>query len=133
TRIAAMLTGIAAETLLDELLLSLMWEERITPEKAAERWGGTITSRVKKEFQNRLGGRWNLKSAGEVKNWGNDIAYLRNRVAHSAYVPSFEEATLALSRLGELIRFLVDRLLQNRSLQRYPRTAWMLAGERGFV
>lgn len=132
TRIAAILIGVAAETLLDEVLLSLMWEEGKRPEDVAGNWEPRLMMRIKGEFPSRLGGRWDLKAASPVTNWETDIVRLRNRVAHSTDTPSHQTATLALSRMDELIRFLVDQLLQKKRLARYPRTAWMLAGEQGF-
>ncbi|WP_454085786.1 hypothetical protein [Georgenia sp. Marseille-Q6866] len=132
TRIAAILCGVTSESLLDELLLHMIWEEGAYPEDVAGSWPDSLKSRVKREYASRLGGQWDLRAPNQVTRWHDDVAQLRHRVVHGTYVPTRGEATLALSRLDELLAFLVDRLLNKRNLSKYPRTAWMLAGARTF-
>ena len=132
TRMAAILCGVASESLLDELLLHLIWEEGFRPEDAAADWIDSLKTRVKREYAPRLGGQWDLVAPNPVTRWHEDVAQLRHRVVHGGYVPSRGEATLALSRLDSLASYLEDRVLQRRALQKYPRTAWMLVGTRGF-
>lgn len=131
TRLSAIMCGVAAESLLDDVLLCMLWEEAKRPEEVAKPWDPSLTRRVKREYAPRLGGQWDLQRSNPITHWHDDVAQLRHRVAHSAYLPTRGEATLASSRLNELLTYLVDRLLERRRLAQYPRTAFMLAGNHG--
>lgn len=132
TRMSGILAAVAAETLLDELLLHLMWEEAGRPEDVATQWGETtLVNRVKREYSSRLGGQWDLRFPNAVTRWHREVAALRHRIVHGAYVPTPGQASLAITRVEELVEHLCDRLADKRHRQVYPRTALALAGESG--
>lgn len=133
TRVAAMLSAIAAESLLDELLMHMMWEEGQLPEEAAEGWIGGLATRVKREYSQRLGGQWDMGGVGPVGDWARDVAGLRHRVVHAAYVPDADEAKRSIAVLDAFVSYLCDRLAAGDRLVRYPRTALTLAGEDGLA
>ena len=132
-RLAAILLGVAAETLLDELVLHLQWEEAMTPEQAAAGWRGEdgVTARVRRELPHRLGANWDLKSRTPAGIWIQDTADLRNRVAHSGYTPTASEARQSRDAVNQLVSFICDRLADPTILKSFPRTALALAGEPG--
>lgn len=132
TRMSGILAAVAAENLLDELLLHLMWEEARRPEDVAMQWGETtLVSRVKRQFSSRLGGQWDLSSPNAVTLWHREVAVLRHRIVHGAYVPTPGQASLAITRVEELVEHLCDRLADKRRRQVYPRTTLALVGESG--
>lgn len=130
-RLACLLSGISAESLLDELILHLMWEEALTPEEAANTWIDTVHARVRNLLPNRLGGSWDFTLRGPAGVWSQDVANVRNRVAHTAYAPTADEAAASFRGLNELVTFLCDRLAHPDVLKAYPRTALSLAGAAG--
>lgn len=132
SRVAVLLAAVAAESLLDELLLHMKWEEGQTPEGAAQGWIEGLTTRVKREYSRRLGGRWDLRS-GPVAHWSDHVAAVRHRVVHAAYVPDVDEAQRALRTVNDLVSYACDRLATQERLTRYPRTALTLAGESGLA
>lgn len=127
----ALLAGIAAESLLDELLLHLLWEEGCTPEDAATRWQDGLVARVEQVIAPRLGGPWDLTGNNPPGHWSQRVAALRNRVAHTGYAPDVDEASQALQAVDQLVTHLCDRLAHPSKLSTYPRTATALAGKRG--
>lgn len=131
TRLGALMSGISAETLLDELILYLMWEDRFTPEHAAAEWREGLTNRVTSELQARIGGPWDLSKSTPPGFWAQDVVALRNRVAHSGYEPTREEAWRALETVNTLVKFLCDRIADPKIRNKYPRTALTLVGHEG--
>lgn len=130
-RLGALLAGMAAESLLDELLLHLMWEERRTPEGAAAQWRDGLVTRVDKEIAPRLGGPWDLTGSSPPGHWFQRVADLRNRVAHTGYTPDMDEASEAVATVNELVTHLCNRLAHQNNLSTYPRTATALVSNRG--
>jgi hypothetical protein len=131
TRSAALLFALSAESLLDEVLLHLKWEEAQTPEQAAASWIDGLDTRVKREYSSRLGGPWDPKGAGTIGLWTRHVADLRNRIVHGAYIPSSAEAQLARETVDSLLKFLGDQLASQPVLRKYPRTALALLGNAG--
>ncbi len=131
TRAAAIYAGLAAEALLDELLLHLMWEEKLTPEQAASAWRDGLLSRVKKDYAPRLGGDWDITSQGAVGRWSRDCAELRHRAVHGGYQASHSEVDASIAALDGLLTYVCDRLCLPAKLRHYPRTALSLAGPPG--
>jgi hypothetical protein len=111
--------------------LHLKWEERKTPEQAADEWIDGFDSRVKRELPSRLGGNWNFDLTGPVSRWHIEASEVRHRVVHAAYEPTTAEAQAACEAVAELVTFLCDRLASQEQLRRYPRTALALMGENG--
>lgn len=130
-RLAALLSGIAAESLFDELILHLLWEDGFTPECAARDWSEGLDSRIRAELPRRLGGSWDVTRRGPIGVWSQDVAALRHRVVHAAYIPSAYEAQASFRGLNGLVTYLCDRLAHSAILKSYPRTALALAGEGG--
>lgn len=94
TQLAALLAGVCAETLFDELLLHLQWEDAHTPEAAAAVWTtyGGLDRRVRTLYAPLLGRSWDMTGAGAGGAWAKDTAEVRHRVAHSGYTPTRAEA-----------------------------------------
>jgi len=130
-RLAALLAGVASESLLDDLLMHLMWEEAMTPEEAADQWTEGLDGRVKRLYASRIGGRWDLSGSSPIAEWSKKVAELRNRVVHGAYVPTFSESGNALSAVHNLVSYLCDRLSSDRVIRLYPRTCFVLVGPPG--
>lgn len=130
-RLAVLLFGIAAESLLDELMLHLMWEEAKTPEEVAARWFDGLDRRVREELPHRLGGPWDMTKRNPVGAWAQDVAALRHRVAHAGYTPTEDEAHASFHAVNALVTNLCDRLASQKNMRTYPRTAIALAGEGG--
>jgi hypothetical protein len=131
TRAAAIYAGLAAEALLDELLLHLMWEEALRPEDAASAWRDGLLSRVRRDYADRLGGDWDITSTGAVGRWSRECADLRHRAVHGGYLPSYAELEGSLAALNGLVTYVCDRLCLPARLRHYPRTALALAGPPG--
>lgn len=131
---AVVWSACAAESLLDEILQAMLWEESVRPEDAVGEFldqAGGITARVKSKYGARLGGAWNIgdNASGPIADWFAKVANVRNRVVHGRYGPSRVDAADALSALNGLVTFLCDRFADRT--RDYPRTAWMLLGGRG--
>lgn len=132
TRSAAIHAGLASESLLDYLLMHLMWEEGRRPEAAAAIWRDTLMKRVRAEFAPRIGGIWTTDRSGPVGNWADKVVDLRNSAVHAAYLPSRQEAEESLSALEELVVYLNDLLSEAAAAGRYPRVAHMFVARDGF-
>jgi hypothetical protein len=131
TRLAALLAGLSAESLLDDLLLHLLWDEGLTPEDALPLWKPGLDNRVRSDYHQRIGGNWDTTGSGAIGNWSTCVADLRHRVVHGTYIPTRSEARRAIVVVDELMRFLCDRLAKHEVLRTYPRTALVLAGQPG--
>ena len=131
TRAAAIYAAIAAESLLAEVQLHLMWEEKRTPEEVANSWTESLDTRVKTEFHTRIGGNWGPTASGPIGRWNRAVSALRHRVVHAGYTPSFEEAKDSIEAVRLLVEYLCDRLAANGVVTKYPRTAIVLVNENG--
>jgi hypothetical protein len=118
----------AAETLLDDVLGHMLWEEGLAPYAAASDLALPLAVRVRKLYHGRLGGRWDIRRSGAIQDWHEGIAGVRHLVVHRGYEPSQEQASLALSSMEKLIAFVVDRFAAPRNVARYPLTAVNLLG-----
>ena len=129
---AVLTTAIACETMLDDLLALMLWEEGKRPEEAAAVFESpAVVARVKREYSARLGGgdAWSTEGRGAVARWHTGVAGLRNRVIHAGYEPTLVEAQQALELLSEMQAFLCDRVASR--LKKYPRTASFIPGQDG--
>lgn len=129
-RLAALLAGVAGEVMLDTLLLHLMWEEQSEPRLSSGVFDTIFKSRILSEYHGRLGGDWS-GATGPVGAYIERVLHLRNRVAHAAYAPDFDEAAEAIAALLALERWIGDRLASDEVRNKYPRTAITWAGRRG--
>ncbi len=127
---AVTLTETACEVLLDSALMLLFWEEGVDPATAAEIFEeGRLARRIKTQWQSRLGGNWNLEGSGEVAQWFQSTARLRNRVVHGGYYPKREEAEKAYQAAFPLQGFVFDRLVEKRN--KYSRETLITVGQAG--
>ncbi len=127
---AAILCGAAAEALLREILLLMVWEEGREPADAKDLASEpSIAKLVRRHFHERLGGRWSDSQPGIISEWANDIARLRNRVVHVGYRPTRPEVENAREAHERLERFVGDSLVA--ALDRYPLTALTFLGTNG--
>ncbi|KAB1948264.1 hypothetical protein [Brevibacterium linens] len=132
-RSAVVMTATAAESLFNTLLQLLHWEKCMLPDDIAEQWDelAGIQARVKSEFSSFLGGNWDLSQPGPLHDWAQRVANLRNDVVHGGLIPSDPEVQAAFETTYGLVTELVDRLTNQRNLNRFTRTAVLLAGNQG--
>lgn len=133
-RRSVLFSAMACETLLDDLLGHLLWEECKTPEYALDYFTGadhTLAKRVKSYYHERLRGSWNLDGAGTIGDWKESVANLRNRVIHGGYEPQAHVAQQALDVTMKIVSFVSDLLVNDSVLRKYPFTAIALMGEPG--
>lgn len=135
--VASLLLGVAAETMLDELLLMMLWEEGALPKDVHELWrnesSDTTFKRVESDlYSSRLGGEWSSYAKGSViRKWRYKILELRNKIAHIGYEPTQEEMQEGFDTLIELVSFTADRLCEN--ITNYPICADVIVGYPGMV
>lgn len=126
-------SAIAAEVLIQSILMMMLWEESIpeeNPQEAASVLGSRMAARLSRHYASRLGGGgWNLSDGGPVERWHNATANVRNRIVHAGYRPSRAEAESAYEALADLELFICDRL--GSAAKKYPRTALMMLGRNG--
>jgi len=128
----AILFGAYTELFLRELHLMLLWDEGSTAQAAATATNSnrTITSIVRAEFHERLGGKWDTRRGdGELARWDRLVKHLRNRVVHTGYVPTMDELRDASNASAALERFVAGRLA--RRADRFATTALMYLGDQG--
>ncbi|TLP73306.1 hypothetical protein [Nesterenkonia sphaerica] len=130
-RMTVISAAIAAESLLDEMLMLLLWDEGNQPETVAYKFsqsGPKLLSRVKSEYSRHLGGEWSPGKKGAVREWREKIAEPRNQIAHAGAIPTRQHAIDAVRALNSLEQFL-GRRLRTRIAQR-PRAATLFIGGR---
>lgn len=121
-RAAVLAAATAAESLLDQLLAALVWEEGKSPRQAASILGGEkFVKRMRRELPQRLGGTWDFDTAGPIQDWERDCHRLRHRVIHRGERPNEVQARAAVEAAHALTSFLTDRLI-DKALD-YPRVA----------
>ncbi|MGJ9424818.1 hypothetical protein ACHABX_03120 [Nesterenkonia halotolerans] len=127
-RMTVLSAAIAAESLLNELLQLLLWDEGMHPEAVAQKFSPdkALVNRVEREFSRQLGGVWSYKKPGPVRDWREMIAEQRNEVAHAGQMPTFTQAKNAVATLSQLEKFLSKRLVER--VQERPRTAVIFLG-----
>lgn len=132
-RSAAIMSAAASEHSINTLLQLLRWEDGVEPDKSAEDWEVRegIQARVKNKFASHLGGNWDLTTDGVLKNWAESVAELRNYIAHAGHTPTSKEAQSSIQCAYELQVELSDRVMTERNIGRYTRTAFLLAGNEG--
>lgn len=131
---AALFCAIAAETLLTEVLLMLLWEEDLNRERVAVLLGArdNISKPLLGALADRLGGNWDRNGCGPLGRWQSDTANLRNEVAHQGKIPSESEMQATLQAVQGLEAFVGDRLAERKNFIRYSQTAFVFLGHEGF-
>lgn len=133
--VSVLLLGIAAETLLDEVLLLLLWEEGVLPSatRSVFRHPDTDTAFKRAEsdlYASRLGGNWDTSVKGSsIRKWRYKVLELRNKVAHTGYEPSQIEMKDAIEALTEMLTYIIDLLCKD--VTKYPIATTLLAGTDG--
>lgn len=130
-RMTIISAAIAAESLFDEMLQTLLWDEGRYPEQVAEIFNpdtSSVLKRVKTEFRRHLGGNWSVKQKGAIKDWRDKIAEPRNFIAHTGASATSEHAREAVDALQALEKFFSKRLLEK--VESRPRTAMMFVGSK---
>lgn len=78
-----------------------------------------LTSILKSEFHNRLGGYWDLKNKSKPIGQWHAVCYeLRNKVVHTGYMPTHSETELALIACKNFIQEIIACLKNNQ--KKYP-------------
>jgi hypothetical protein len=130
---AIILAGAAAEALLVEIMLLMMWEEDLDCASVAKILDikDTVTKKVASQFAGRLGGQWNIKQPGPIRDWRIRLADLRNRAVHGGYTPDDRMIQTAYESLEALERYIGDRLAAN--MREYPATTQIFLGADGLA
>lgn len=89
-----------------------------------------MKTRVLTEYHERLGGPWTPKGKKAVADWLQNLLVLRHRVAHTGYLPSYEEAFGAGEAYHTLAKQLRNRLAAQA--KKYPFAAGLLVTSGGF-
>lgn len=131
--------GSSCELLLDDLLLCMLWETEMPPERAADegfkRKRGnalaptSVVYRVKNSYSKLLGKAWRFDKSGPLWEWNENVAKIRNRVVHGGYAPTHVEVAGALRAESRLNEFVADLLAEE--VERYPITALSYLGADG--
>lgn len=122
----------AGEFLLTTILQLLVWEEGATPSEALRHFPANqeIGSRLT-ALEKKLGGNWNGKGVGSVGTWMSHVAHKRNAALHQAQeVSGFDAATAFEASIG-LEQYIAERLVAEKNLARFPRSALALIGSDG--
>lgn len=130
---AIILAGAAAEALLVEIMLLMMWEEDLDCAHVANVLDikDTVTKKVNSQFASRLGGQWNLKQPGPIRDWRTNLADPRNRAVHAGVTPDDETIQTAFESLEALERYVGDRIAIN--MRKYPATTQLFLGVGGLA
>lgn len=125
---ASVLNGAAAEALLRELHLAIMWDEGLEPKEAVREMRAmrSVTRLAKGAFHNRLGGNWTLDGKGPVSEWKRHVADLRDQIVHMGYEPNAAEVRRSLDATYHLERYVSDRL--TGVVDKYPFATVFLRG-----
>ncbi len=110
----------SVEAFLSTLYISILQQEGKTlAEAEALRENTSFMSMVKKEFHPRIGGAWKVEDKRtKVGQWYDDTYTLRNKIAHSGYMPSFEETQTALGPAMGLRSYILSLVKSKK--KKYP-------------
>lgn len=133
----------ASEMFLDTALTMLFWESNVAESGHPEnnlivptedevrpfKLDGSLTKRIKTDFNAKLGGNpWSVDD-GTIGDWHKNCFGLRHRVIHGGYRPKYSECLKSIESASALISFVLKAISQKNT--KYPRTAWLLLGENG--
>ncbi|WP_146617460.1 hypothetical protein [Arthrobacter globiformis] len=130
---AIILAGAAAEALLVEIMLLMMWEEDLDCTSVAKILDtkDTVTKKVTSQFAGRLGGQWNTRQPGPIRDWRVNLADLRNSAVHAGHFPDDRMIQGAFESLEALERYIGDRLVAN--MRKYSATTKIFLGDDGLA
>ena len=133
----------ASEMFLDTVLTILFWESNLKERGNSQnsivvptedeikpfKIDGSLTKRIKSNFNIMLGGEpWSVEQ-GSIGDWYKKCYLLRHRVIHGGYLPKFSECLNANESASALVSFVLSAVVQKKNT--YPRTAWLLLGKEG--
>ena len=140
--VACILYASACETLIDELLQHLFWEQGLSPHEAAEHFlkgksgrkqQKSVTALMMHELYPVLTGKsWRkeqLREESAVSNWYRYVATIRNGVIHGGAAVDASMIRNAQTAVEALNEFFANRLFEAR--ERFPRTTLAFLGEQG--
>jgi hypothetical protein len=115
----------AAESFVSTIYEMMMWEEGVSPAKAAQRLSRveSILKRTKREMSSRLGGTWDENRPGPVADWNTNILKVRNAIVHAGHVATRPEALRALDSLNAFVALFADRFAVRTVQRKLPKTA----------
>ena len=118
---ALTLAAQASETLLDLVLMHMLWWDGVTPEDGAQDFKPGVVSRVKEieNFAVRLGGSWD-GSTGPVARWKSQVADPRNRVVHGGRHATQSEAEESIAATLGLYEYLLKLADGEKARGGYP-------------
>lgn len=136
-RAATIMYAAACESLFEELLQHNLWERRLRPEDAKDRFltkkgypqsiSYLVDSELGKSFSKE---GWKNNQPLAIGNWSKSVAQLRNKAVHEGYFPNVEEMKKCVDAVDQLVIFLGDLVFENRL--ELPLTALALLGQGGF-
>lgn len=105
------------ETFLKTLLVKLLEIEQLTELAIDQKLEKpNFMGMVKKEFNTRLGGIWDINNINsEIGKWHNYTYKLRNKIVHSGYMPNFDETNTAISFGINFINYIKDLIKKNKN------------------
>ncbi len=108
------------ETFLRALFVQLLLSEgKVLAEAESINENIPFMQMVKREFNIRLGGRWNAKSVrSKLGRWYKCTYRIRNKIVHTGYSPTYSETKKALSAAGGFRSYVIS--LTKRQKKKYP-------------
>lgn len=135
-RAAAIMYAAACESLFEELHQHNLWEQRLRPEDAKDKfmtkkgYPKSIAYIVDNElgkFYSKEG--WKNNQPPTIGFWSKSVAQLRNKAVHEGYFPDVEEMKKCVRAVDQLVTFLSDLVFENRL--ELPLTALAVLGQGG--
>lgn len=115
-----------AESSLDHMLASLLWESGQTPESAAEIFDNLrFVKRVRAHFPQLVGGSWD-PSNETVATWEQDCHLLRHRVIHRGHLPNEAQALRAVGAARSIVAYAAVLIAGQHT--KFPRVAIKMVG-----
>lgn len=102
----------AFETFLRTLLTEFYKEENKSIEELNQVYNDFgFMGVLKREFHQRIGGQWNVTNDNtDLGIWYRDCYTMRNRIIHSGYDPNFDEVSLAIGSVDNMISKILERV-----------------------
>jgi hypothetical protein len=125
---AILWSAVAAEVMLDALLMVLLWEEGAPANQVVQTFRRTLARRVDHEYHERLGTPpWRRRDASPVGRWYLRLAASRNSIVHRGHAPHRAETVEAIGAGEDLADYLFGCVIARREAR--PFTANIIAGD----
>ena len=122
---AVLLASQACESLLDLVLLHILWWDGEDYVAAGQKLSDGIVKRVQSHYM-RMRGTWDLATCEPLGNWRAMVTDKRNRVAHGGRSATEEEAAAAVGAANGLYLHLLDVANKEWPRSAYPALAGIL-------